>query len=187
MNPTNMLPFKGKYPKLDPKSCVMPGAQLTGDVELKEFASVWQNCAMRGDVNKIVIGRYSNVQDNSVLHVDHDTPCILGDYVTVGHAAIVHASIVEDNVLIGMGAVVLSGCHIGSGSIIAAGAVVKENTVIPPNSLVVGVPARIARTDESMLPRIHNQALKYKHLWTEDYGILPNCGGEEYDDSIGIV
>lgn len=67
-----MLPFHGKYPKLDPKSCVMPGAELAGDVELKEYASIWQNCALRGDVNKIVVGRYSNVQDNSVLHVDDD-------------------------------------------------------------------------------------------------------------------
>ena len=76
-----MLPFHGKYPKLDPKSCVMPGAELAGDVELKEYASIWQNCALRGDVNKIVVGRYSNVQDNSVLHVDDDrdnfNACIL--------------------------------------------------------------------------------------------------------------
>ena len=120
-----MLPFHGKYPKLDPKSCVMPGAELAGDVELKEYASIWQNCALRGDVNKIVVGRYSNVQDNSVLHVDDDKACILGDYVTIGHGAIVHASTIEDNVLVGMGAIVLSGCHVGSGSIIAAGAVVK--------------------------------------------------------------
>ena len=77
-----MLPYHGKYPKLDPKSCVMPGAELAGDVELKEFASIWQNCALRGDVNKIVVGRYSNVQDNSVLHVDDDEACILGDYRT---------------------------------------------------------------------------------------------------------
>ena len=74
-----MLPFHGKYPKLDPKSCVMPGAELAGDVELKEYASIWQNCALRGDVNKIIVGRYSNVQDNSVLHVDDDKACVLGD------------------------------------------------------------------------------------------------------------
>ena len=167
-----MLPFHGKYPKLDPKSCVMPGAELAGDVELKEYASIWQNCALRGDVNKIVVGRYSNVQDNSVLHVDDDKACVLGDYVTIGHGAIVHASTIEDNVLVGMGAIVLSGCHIGSGSIIAAGAVLKENTVIPPNSLVVGIPARVVRTDETQIERIHNQALKYKHLWTVEYGML---------------
>ena len=86
-----------------------------------------------------------------------------------------------------MGAIVLSGCHIGSGSIIAAGAVLKENTVIPPNSLVVGIPARIARTDETQIERIHNQALKYKHLWTVEYGMLPDAGGEEYDKNAKIV
>ena len=86
-----------------------------------------------------------------------------------------------------MGAIVLSGCHIGSGSIIAAGAVIKENTVIPPNSLVVGIPARIARTDETQIERIHNQALKYKHLWTVEYGMLLDAGGEEYDKNAKIV
>ncbi|MBM6823924.1 gamma carbonic anhydrase family protein [Veillonella magna] len=176
-----MLPFKGKYPKLDPKSCVMPGAELAGDVELKEYASVWQNCAMRGDVNKIVIGRYTNVQDNSVLHVDDDKACILGDYVTIGHNAIVHASTLEDHVLVGMGAIILSGCHIGRGSIIAAGAVVLEGTTIPPYSLVVGLPGKVIRTDESQLERIHNQAVKYKTLWTKEYGLLPDAGGEVYD------
>lgn len=176
-----MLPFKDKYPKLDPKSCVMPGAELAGDVELKEYASVWQNCAMRGDVNKIVIGRYTNVQDNSVLHVDDDKACILGDYVTIGHNAIVHASTLEDHVLVGMGAIVLSGCHIGRGSIIAAGAVVLEGTTIPPYSLVVGLPGKVIRTDESQLERIHNQAVKYKTLWTKEYGLLPDAGGEVYD------
>ena len=155
--------------------------------KLKEYASIWQNCALRGDVNKIVVGRYSNVQDNSVLHVDDDKACILGDYVTIGHGAIVHASTIEDNVLVGMGAIVLSGCHVGSGSIIAAGAVVKENTVIPPNSLVVGIPARVVRTDETQIERIHNQALKYKHLWTIEYGMLPDAGGEEYDKNAKIV
>ena len=84
-----MLPFKGKYPKLEPKSHAMPGAELAGDVELKEYASVWQNVSARGDVNKIVVGRYSNVQDNSVLHVDDDHACILGDFVTIGHSAII--------------------------------------------------------------------------------------------------
>lgn len=182
-----MLPFNGKYPKLDPKSCLMPGAEIAGDVELKEYASLWQNVAARGDVNKIIVGRYTNVQDNSVLHVDDDKACVLGDFVTIGHGAIVHTSTLEDNVLVGMGAIVLSGCHIGTGSIIAAGAVVLENTTIPPYSLVVGVPAKVVRTDESQVERIHNQALKYKNLWTERYGLLPNAGGEEYKKGAKIV
>lgn len=182
-----MLPFKGKYPKLDPKSIVMPGAQLAGDVELKEYASVWQNCALRGDVNKIVVGRYTNVQDNSVLHVEDDQPCILGDFVTVGHNAIVHGSQLEDHVLVGMGAIILSRCKIGRGTIIGAGSVVMENTVIPPYSLVVGTPARVIRTDEEMIKKIHNQALKYKSLWTEEYGFLPDADGEKYTPGDKIV
>ncbi|MBE6080719.1 MAG: gamma carbonic anhydrase family protein, partial [Veillonella sp.] len=92
-----------------------------------------------------------------------------------------------DNVLVGMGAIVLSGCHIGTGSIIAAGAVVLENTTIPPYSLVVGVPAKVVRTDESQVERIHNQALKYKNLWTERYGLLPDAGGEQYKKGAKIV
>lgn len=181
-----MLPYQGVYPTLDPKSYIAPGAQLTGAVTLKEFASVWQNCAMRGDVNRIEVGRYSNIQDNSVLHVDDDTPCIIGDFCTVGHGAIVHASLLEDHVLVGMGAIILSGCKIGRGSIIAAGALVLENTVIPPNSLVVGVPAKVIR-EQDAIEKIHNQALKYKTLWTDYYGFLPNPGGEVYKKGTKIV
>ncbi len=182
-----MLPYKGVYPTLDPKSYVAPGVQLTGAVTLKEFASLWQNCAARGDVNRIEVGRYSNVQDNSVLHVEDSTPCIIGDFVTVGHGAIIHASTIEDHVLIGMGAIVLSGCHIGRGSIIAAGALVLENTVIPPNSLVAGLPAKVIRENIDAIDKIHNQALKYKTLWTDYYGFLPNPGGEVYKPGNKIV
>ena len=155
-----MLPFKGKYPKLDPKSHAMPGAELAGDVELKEYASVWQNVSARGDVNKIV---------------------------TIGHSAIIHASTLEDHVLVGMGAIVLSRCHIGRGSIIGAGALVLEGTEIPPYSLVVGSPAKVIRTDETMITKIHNQAVKYKTLWTKEYGFLPDADGEVWDPSQTIV
>ncbi len=182
-----MLPFKGKYPTLHAKSMIMPGAVVMGDVELKEFACVWPNVSIRGDVNKVVVGNYTNVQDNSVLHVEDDHPCILGDYVTIGHSAIIHGSVLEDHVLVGMGAIILSRCHIGRGSIIGAGAVVKEGSIIPPNSLVVGLPARIVREDPSMFERIHNQAIKYKTLWTDDYGLLPNPGGEVYQEGAKIV
>ncbi len=175
-----MLPYHGKYPNLHKHSIVFPGAELTGDVTLDEYASVWLNVAIRGDVNKVVVGKYSNVQDNSVLHVEDNSPCIIGDFCTIGHNAIVHGAVLEDHVLVGMGAIILSRCHIGRGSIIAAGAVVKENTVIPPYSLVVGLPHRIVRTDENMMKKIHNQALKYKNLWTKEYGFLPDAGGEQY-------
>lgn len=182
-----LLPFKGKYPVLDQKSHIFDSAVLTGDVELKEFASIWPNCTLRGDVNKIVIGRYTNIQDNSVVHVETPKPCIIGDYVTVGHSAIVHASVIEDNVLIGMGAIVLSGCTIGTGSIIGAGAVVKEGSVIPPYSLVVGIPGKVVRTNKDQIENIHNQAIKYKTLWSDGYGFLPNPGGEVYHEGDKIV
>ena len=127
------------------------------------------------------------MQDNSVLHVDDDKACIIGDYVTIGHGAIVHATTIEDNVLVGMGSIILSGCYIGTGSIIGAGALLKENTVIPPNSLVVGFPARIIREDSTQCERIHNQALKYKNLWSKEYGLNPDVGGEDYDKTGKIV
>ena len=140
-----------------------------------------------GDVNKIVVGRYSNVQDNSVLHVDDDKACILGDYVTIGHGAIVHASTIGDNVLVGMGAICVKRLSCWIWLYYCGWCSSKENTVIPPNSLVVGIPARIVRTDETQIERIHNQALKYKHLWTIEYGMLPDAGGEEYDKNAKIV
>jgi carbonic anhydrase/acetyltransferase-like protein (isoleucine patch superfamily) len=131
-------------------------------------------------VNRIEIGRYSNVQDNSVVHVADDYPCIIGDFVTVGHNAILHGCTVEDHCLIGMGAIVLTGAVIGKGSIIAAGALVREKQVIPPNSLVVGVPSKVIKSIPEDWDSIHAQALKYKTLWTERYGLLPNAGGERY-------
>jgi carbonic anhydrase/acetyltransferase-like protein (isoleucine patch superfamily) len=148
-------------------------------VKMKEFSSVWPNCTVRGDVNRIEIGRYSNIQDNSCLHVADRYACIVGDYVTVGHCATLHACTIEDHVLIGMSATVLTGAHIGRGSIIAAGAVVKENDVIPPGSLVVGVPGKVVRTQDR-IETIHAQAIKYKCEWAIEYGVYPEIGGEKY-------
>jgi carbonic anhydrase/acetyltransferase-like protein (isoleucine patch superfamily) len=127
-------------------------AQLVGDVRLGERASVWFNCVLRGDINSIVVGDDSNVQDCSVLHVQGDVPLVIGSRVTLGHSATVHACTVEDRVLIGMGAVVLDRAVVGSGSIVAAGAVVRVGTIVPPRSLVAGVPARVVRqlTDEDL-------------------------------------
>lgn len=172
--------FEGNTPELDQKTFVAEGARVIGAVTLKEFASLWFNVVARGDVNRIEVGRYSNVQDNSVLHVADHNPCIIGDYVTVGHNAILHGCVVEDHCLIGMGAVVLTGAVIGKGSIIAAGALVRENQIIPPHSLVVGMPGKVIRQIDGEWERIHSQALKYKTLWTERYKLLPDAGGECY-------
>ncbi len=121
------------------------GAVVLGAVELREQSSVWYGSVLRGDINRIVIGAQSNVQDGSVLHVSDDHACVLGERVTVGHRAVVHACTVEDEVLVGMGAIILDGAQIGARSIIAAGALVTKNTIVPEGSLVIGSPARVVR------------------------------------------
>jgi Carbonic anhydrases/acetyltransferases, isoleucine patch superfamily len=138
--------YQGITP-VGPASCyVDPSAQVIGDVVLGEQASIWMNAVVRGDVNSIRIGAKSNVQDCAVLHGMRNLfPVIIGEMVTIGHNATVHGCIVEDAVLIGIGAVVLNKARIGEGSIIAAGAVIPEQMIIPPNSLVAGVPGKIRR------------------------------------------
>lgn len=174
--------FEGKQPKIDEKAYAFTTATVIGMVDMKEYSSVWPNVTVRGDVNRIEIGRYTNVQDNSVLHVADKYACIVGDFVTVGHSALLHACTVEDHCLIGMHATVLDGAVIGRGSIVAAGAVVTKGTIVPPFSLVAGIPAKVIKTlDESNLDNIHAQAVKYKDLWTRRYGLLPDGGGETYN------
>lgn len=175
-----IIEFEGVKPTLDEKTFLAEGAKIIGAVEIKEFGSVWFNSVVRGDVNRIELGRYSNIQDNSVIHVADDYPTIIGDYVTVGHNCIIHGAIVEENCLIGMGAVLLTGAVIGRGSIVAAGAVVREGQVVPPNSLVVGIPGKVIKQVPDEWDSIHHQAIKYKTLWTERYGLLPDAGGERY-------
>lgn len=171
--------FKGKSPQIDPNAFVAPGVHLFGDVRIAEHASVWPGVVARGDVNYISIGKCSNVQDLTCLHVADNNPCIIGDYVTIGHCACIHGCVIEDHVLVGMSATILTGAKIGRGSIIAAGALVLENQVIPPNSLVVGVPAKVVRTQDAMA-KLHAQALKYKNEWAIEYGAKPDIGGELY-------
>jgi carbonic anhydrase/acetyltransferase-like protein (isoleucine patch superfamily) len=157
-------PYKGKLPVVPPTCFVDPSAQVIGEVELGEHASVWMNCVLRGDVNFIKIGAYSNVQDCSVLHgLLHKWPTILGEYVTVGHSVTLHGCVVEDECLIGMGAVVLNGARIGRGSIIAAGAVIPEGAVVEPYSLWAGVPGKFRkRTDnDAMQEMIRQYARNY--------------------------
>ncbi len=173
--------FEGKLPVIDKKTYIAEGAQIVGMVQLKEFSSIWHNTVVRGDVNRIEVGRYTNIQDNCVVHVADEFSTIVGDFVTVGHGAILHGCTIEDHCLIGMGAVLLNGVVVGRGSIIAAGAVVTEGTNIPPYSMVVGVPARVLKTLPDNLESIHAQALKYKTLWTERYGFMPDAGGESYN------
>ncbi|HHY85423.1 MAG TPA: gamma carbonic anhydrase family protein [Verrucomicrobia bacterium] len=137
--------FLRRKPKLGRNVYIAQGAAVLGDVTLKDFSSVWYNAVLRGDINRIVVGHHSNIQDNAVIHLADDYPCIIGNYVTVGHSAVVHACTVGNEVLVGMGAVILDGAVIGDQSIVGAGALVTQGTKIPPGSLVLGAPARVAR------------------------------------------
>lgn len=137
--------FLRRQPVLGCGVYVAKGAVVVGDVTLGDNASVWYNAVLRGDINRIVVGHHSNVQDNAVLHLADEYPCLVGSYVTIGHGAIVHACTIEDEVLVGMGAVILDGAVIGAQSIVGAGALVTQRAVIPPGSMVLGSPAKVTR------------------------------------------
>ena len=162
--------YQGKMPFV-PASCyVDQSAQLVGDVELGEQASVWMNAVLRGDVNSIRLGAKSNVQDCAVLHgMRYVYPVIVGEMVTIGHNATVHGCVLEDAVLVGIGAVILNNARVGEGSIIAAGAVIPEQMVIPPNSLVAGVPGKIKKTlgddDRKMILKYAQNYLDYTAIY----------------------
>lgn len=140
-----ILQFAATPPTIAPSAYVAPGAALIGDVTLEELSSVWFQTALRADLNKIVIGPRSNVQDGAVIHLSDDYGTILGQRVTIGHCAVLHACHIDDEVLVGMNAVVLDGCEIGARSIIGANALVTGGTKIPPGSLVLGSPAKVVR------------------------------------------
>lgn len=147
MSPPNLKKFliPDVRPSVAEGVFIAPGAVVIGAVELGAESSIWFGSVLRGDINRIVVGAQSNVQDGSVLHVSDDHACILGDRVTVGHRAVVHACTVENEVLVGMGAVILDGARIGARSIVAAGALVTKNMQVPPGSLVMGSPAKVVR------------------------------------------
>ncbi len=130
---------------IDPTVYIAPGAIVLGDVHLGAGSSVWYNAVLRGDTDRITIGERTNIQDLTMVHADPGVPCWVGNQVTVGHRVILHGCTVEDDCLIGMGAILLNRVHVGRGSIIGAGAVLLEGTVVPPGSLVVGLPARVIR------------------------------------------
>lgn len=153
---------------IDPTAYVAPGASLVGDVRLGARSSVWFQVTLRGDIAPITVGAESNIQDGSIVHVDEGRPAVIGDRVTLGHGAIVHGAMIADDVLVAMGAGVLSGCRVGRHSLIGAGAVVPEGTIIPEGSLVLGVPGKIVRplTPEE-IERIHRNASSYVALARE--------------------
>jgi carbonic anhydrase/acetyltransferase-like protein (isoleucine patch superfamily) len=137
--------FLRRSPRLGKGVYIAKGAMVLGDVRLGAHSSVWYNAVLRGDINRIVVGHHSNIQDNAVLHLADDFPCVLGNWVTVGHSAIVHACKIGDETLVGMGAVVLDGAVVGRQCLIGARALVTQGMKIPAGSLVLGAPAKVVR------------------------------------------
>jgi len=148
----DLIPYGGKTPRVDPSAFVAPGARLIGDVEIGPEASVWYNCVLRGDVNRIRVGARSNIQDGSVLHVDSPRPgneaglpTIIGQEVLIGHLAMVHGCLLHDRAFVGLGAIVMDGCTIESDAMLAAGAMLTPGKRIPSGQLWAGRPAKYVR------------------------------------------
>lgn len=155
-------------PRIDRLAFVHPAAHVIGNVTLAARVSVWPTAVLRGDSDAITIGEDSNVQDGAIIHVDPGVPCTIGARVAIGHRAIVHGATVHDDCLIGMGCILLNRVVVGSGSIIGAGAVCREGMEIPPNSLVVGVPAKVIReTTAEERERIAHTVRAYLALQVE--------------------
>jgi carbonic anhydrase/acetyltransferase-like protein (isoleucine patch superfamily) len=145
------IPFGGKSPAIDPSAFVAPGARLIGDVTIGPSSSIWYNCVLRGDVNRIRIGARTNIQDGSVVHVDspgpgdEGYPTLIGDEVLIGHLAMVHGCVLEDRAFVGLGAIVMDGCVVESGAMLAAGAMLTPGRRVPSGQLWAGRPARYVR------------------------------------------
>ena len=161
----------GHTPRIHPEAWVDPAALVIGNVELAEGVSIWPFTVVRGDEGQYIrIGRNTNVQDNSVVHVEAERPCIIGEGVTIGHRCVVHACTIGNNVRIGIGAVVLTGAVIEDNAQVGAGAVVPPGKVVPSGTLVMGVPARpVRQMDEAEVDDIRRNAVEYLELWRKDY------------------
>jgi carbonic anhydrase/acetyltransferase-like protein (isoleucine patch superfamily) len=161
----------GRSPRVHPDAWVDPSAQVIGDVTIEAGASVWPGAIVRGDQdNYVTVGRNTNVQDGSVLHVTPEFPCIVGHNVTIGHRCVVHACTVMDNCRIGIGAVVLTGAIVEAGAQVGAGAVVPPGRVVPAGWLFMGVPAQpVRKMSPEELEEIVRNAREYLELWHRDY------------------
>ena len=151
-----------KDPQIHKTAFIAPGAHIVGDVILKKDCSVWYNTVARADINQIVIGERSNIQDNSVIHLENDQGVIVGDDVTIGHNAIIHGCTIKNGALIGMGAIIMNGAIIGRGAVVGAGAVVKENMLVKDHELVVGVPGKVVKT-------LSKEVLEQNIQWARKY------------------
>lgn len=170
--------YKDFFPEISDKAFVAPTATVIGDVKIKEGASVWFGAVLRGDIDKIIIGKNTSIQDNTVIHVTGGKyPTIVGNNVIVGHGCILHGCVIEDGALIGMGAIIMDNVKIGENSIVAAGSVVIPGTIIPGNSVFAGIPAKFKREvksgDLSEMKRIlGNYSKVTKNYINGDFEIL---------------
>ena len=157
-----LIPYQQILPEIHPSVYIAHGAMIIGDVTIGEESSVWFNAVLRGDLDQIRIGLRTNIQDGTIVHLDKGFPCIIGDDVTVGHGCIVHGCTVGDGAMLGMGAIVLTGAKIGERAIVGAGALVREGQEIPPETVAVGIPAKVRRdVSAADLERIRFGTLDY--------------------------
>ncbi len=165
----NIITFKGIKPRLTSGCYVAPNAIVLGDVEMGKDSNIWFNCVVRGDIEKIVIGESTNIQDGCILHTSDGTPLTIGKEVTVGHGAIIHGCTIGDSCLVGMGSIVMDGAVIGKNSLIAAGSIVPPGKKYPDGSFIQGIPGRLKR--ELSKDEIENYSSHYKHYikYKEDY------------------
>lgn len=154
--------FNGKKPNIHLDTFIASNSQIIGDVEIKKDVSIWYNAVIRADVDKIVIGEYSNIQDNCVLHEDYNLPLLIGKNVIVGHNAILHGAKIGNGVLIGMGAIILDGAEIGDNCIIGAGTIISANKKIEPEVLVLGVPGKVIR-------KVTKEEIEKNLFWVQEY------------------
>lgn len=157
-----ILPYKKFKPKIDPSVYISPSADIAGRVTIGAKSSIWFNSVLRGDINEIIIGIGTNIQDGCLLHVADEYSVVIGDYVTVGHGVNLHACTVGNGALIGMGAIILNGAVIGEESIIGAGSLVAEEKKIPPRTLALGMPARVIR-------KLTDEEINQNKYWAEKY------------------
>ena len=166
-------PYRGKLPQIAATAYIDPAAVIIGDVLIGNESSVWPCTVIRGDVHWIRIGKRTNIQDLSMLHVMRDEwPLTMGDDITVGHSVTLHGCKIESRCLIGMGAIILNGAHIGEGSIIAAGTLIPERTLIPAGSLVMGSPGKVKRpltaAENSSIDEYSRRYVEYKNIYREE-------------------
>ena len=162
--------LKGKKTNIDRDAFIAESADVMGNISIGKGSSIWYGAVARGDMNYIKIGQFTNIQDNATVHVDTNFPTLLGDYVTVGHNAIIHGCEIGDNTLIGMGSIILNGAKIGKNCIIGAGSLITEGAIIADNSLVIGSPGKVRReiSDEEV-KSIRENAEIYVKLWKEEH------------------